>query len=264
MTRFTGKYALVTGGSSGLGRSTVERLLSEGATVAVLDRDVDDSLGAEVLTLECDVSDEHSVQAAIGNLEERWPCIDVLVNSAGIVKKALSHEMPLALWDSVLAVNLTGSFLTSREVAAWMVRAGTRGAIVNIASVDAHAAERRELAYNVSKSGILSLTRTMAIELGVRGIRVNSVSPGYVVTPMTLNSAAKDPAVQRLLDGGFDRVALGRGLRPEEIASACCYLASDDASGITGQDLIVDGGLLADAYLVSAMEAAVGSPREEP
>ena len=181
MTRVAGKYALVTGGASGIGLSTVERLVSEGATVAVLDRDVDELRSGDVVAIQCDVADEESVRTAIGRLQEQWPSIDVLVNSAGIVKKALSHEMPLATWDSVIAVNLTGSFLTSREVAAWMVRTETPGAIVNIASVDAHAAERRELAYNVSKSGILSLTRTMAIE----------------------------------------RVALGRGLRPEEIASAC-------------------------------------------
>lgn len=258
MSRFAGKRAIVTGGASGIGLATVERLVSEGATVAALDRDVAPFEVPGVLAVQCDVADEHSVQAAYERLEQEWPTVDVLVNSAGIVRKSLSHEMPLEMWDAVIGVNLTGSFLTSRAASAWMLRAGTHGAIVSIASVDAHAADRTELAYNVSKSGILSLTRTMAIELGKAGIRVNSVSPGYVITPMTLSNAARDPAVQKLLDGNFDRVPLGRGLRPEEIASACCYLASDDASGVTGQDLIVDGGLLADTYLVAAMEAAVG------
>lgn len=267
MKGFSGKNVIVTGRSSGIGYEIVSELTRNGATVAVLDLNPvtppagsEPAHGAKTDFISCDVSDEASVNAAIENLAARWPQIDCVVNSAGIAPKGAVHQLGLNVWNNVIGVNLTGTFLVCKAAVRVMLARGTRGSIVNLASVDAHAAERDELAYNVSKAGVLALTRTFAVELGSAGIRVNSVSPGYVLTPMTRAGAAKNPEIYRLLaEGKFDRVPIRRGLNPEEIAAACCFLLSDAASGVTGQDLIVDGGLLADAYLVSAMQAAVRS-----
>lgn len=269
MTRFLGKTALITGGASGIGLEIATQLAHEGAAVALADVNpaLDDAVaglaarGADALGIRCDVSSEDEVDGLIEQVGLRWDTIHVVVNSAGIALKGLVHEIDIQTWNRTLAVNLTGAFLVSRAAVRLMIAQETPGAIVNIASVDAHAAERNELPYNVSKAGMLALTRTFAIELGPVGIRANSVSPGYVLTPMTLAGAAKDPDIEALLRSeNFERVPLRRGLRPSEISEAACFLASDAAMGITGQDLIVDGGLLADAYLVSAMRSQVGRP----
>lgn len=269
MMRFANKSAIVTGGASGIGLEIAHQIAREGGQVAIVDlgasvEDAADQVraaGAEALAVRADVTDERQVIDLVARVAERWGSVDVVINSAGIATKGLVHQLDLETWNRVLDVNLTGTFLVSREAARAMLKNSTKGAIVNLASVDAHAAERSELAYNVSKAGVLALTRTFAVELGSVGIRVNSVSPGYVLTPMTLAGAASDPDVEALLRGdAFDRVPLRRGLQPAEIAQACCFLASDAAGGVTGQDLIVDGGLLADAYLVSAMRSAVGRP----
>jgi len=267
--RFVGKIAIVTGGASGIGLEIAAQLATEGACVALADLNptLDEVVaglrnhGADVLGVHCDVSDELQVQRLVETVVRQWGQLDVVINSAGIASKGLVHQIDTATWDRVLAVNLTGAFLVSRAAVRAMMVAETAGSIVNIASVDAHAAERNEVAYNVSKAGLLALTRTFAVELGPIGIRANSVSPGYVLTPMTLAGAARDPDVQSLLRSeDFQRVPLRRGLRPGEIAEAACFLASDAASGVTGQDLIVDGGLLADGYLVAAMHAQLGRP----
>lgn len=269
MSRFAGKYAIVTGGGSGIGHAVVAQLVREGAKVAILDINPVMEAAARALStkesfveaVHCNVADEGAVDRAIEGLLTTWPRIDLVVNSAGIATKGLVHELPLSIWDKVVGINLTGTFLVCKAVARSMLARKMSGAIVNIASIDAHASDRSELAYNVSKAGVLALTRTFAVELGPVGIRVNSVSPGYVMTPMTRAGGASDPDVARLLaEGRFDRVPLRRGLHPEEIAETCCFLLSDAASAVTGQDLIADGGLLADAYLVAAMRAAVGKP----
>lgn len=267
--RFDGKIAIVTGGASGIGLEIAAQLSKEGACVALADLNptLDDVVtglrnrDADVVGVACDVSDEQQVQRLVETVVLRWGRLDVVINSAGIASKGLVHQIDTATWDRVLAVNLTGAFLVSRAAVRAMMVTETAGSIVNIASVDAHAAERNEVAYNVSKAGLLALTRTFAVELGPIGIRANSVSPGYVLTPMTLAGAARDPDVESLLRSeDFQRVPLRRGLRPGEIAEAACFLASDAASGVTGQDLIVDGGLLADGYLVAAMHAQLGRP----
>jgi NAD(P)-dependent dehydrogenase (short-subunit alcohol dehydrogenase family) len=267
--RFVGKIAIVTGGASGIGLEIAAQLATEGACVALADLNptLDEVVAglrnddADVVGVPCDVSDELQVQRLVETVVRRWGRLDVVINSAGIASKGLVHQIETATWDRVLAVNLTGAFLVSRAAVRTMMATETAGSIVNIASVDAHAAERNEVAYNVSKAGLLALTRTFAVELGPIGIRANSVSPGYVLTPMTLAGAAKDPDVESLLRSeDFQRVPLRRGLRPNEIAEAACFLASDAASGVTGQDLIVDGGLLADGYLVAAMHAQLGRP----
>ena len=126
------------------------------------------------------------------------------------------------------------------------------GAIVNIASIDAHAADPNYASYNSSKSAVLGLTRSFAVELGASNIRVNSVSPGLVLTPMITHSSS-NPEILRHITHDFRRVPMRRVMQPHEVASACAYLLSDDASGVTGSDLIVDGGMMADSYLMSSL-----------
>lgn len=262
MQRLQSAHVIVTGGASGIGRAIATRFVAEDADVTVLDlpgalEDADASATGSIARA-CDVTDEVSVAEAIAAVLDRCGSIEVLVNCAGVVEKSEATETTLASWNRVLGVNLTGAFLTSREAGRSMQAAG-HGSIINIASIDAHAGDAGELSYTASKAGLLGLTRGLAIELGPRGVRVNSVSPGLVVTPMTLQNSTRDLRARAVLDGRFERVPLRRGIRPEEIAATCVFLGSDDASGITGQDIIVDGGLLSDAYLVKALERQAAS-----
>lgn len=260
--RLEGRHVLVTGGASGIGLSTVENVLAQGAAVSLADRDelafgtLAERLahhGDRIHFAVCDVAEESSVIDAVEECSAVHGPIDGLVNSAGIVEKAPAVELDLKSWQRVIDVNLTGTFLMCREVGSRMRQAG-RGSMVNIASIDAHVADRLELSYNASKAGVLGLTRTFAVELAEVGVRCNSVSPGYVLTEMTKHNSAADPAVIKVLQGGFDRVPMRRAVEPSEIAATIVFLLSDESSGTTGQDFVVDGGLLADAYLVAALQ----------
>jgi NAD(P)-dependent dehydrogenase (short-subunit alcohol dehydrogenase family) len=248
------KVAIVTGGSSGIGAAVAERLNADGFIIAVVDRrEPEVSLH---FFQNVDVAEEASVIDAVQMIRRRYGRIDALVNCAGIARASLTVDTTLASWNEVIGTNLTGTFLFCRETSRIMQGEGG-GAIVNIASVDAHAADPQYASYNASKSGILGLTRTLAVELAMMNIRVNSVSPGLVRTPMVIGGSASDPAVRRHLEGDFKRVPLRRLINPSEVASLCAFLISDDASGITGADYLVDGGLLADTYLINSYPGPV-------
>ena len=251
--RFAGEAAVVTGGASGIGAALVALLRREGARVAVLDRAAA-PVGAPApdLHLQIDVTQERGVVEGIGEIEKCLGPVGLLANCAGIALKGPLIETSLDRWNAVVGVNLTGTFLVSREVARRMAGRG-RGAIVNVASVDAHAADPDYGSYNASKAGILGVTRSFAIELAARGVRVNSVSPGLVLTPMIEQGSAAKPATRDHILHDFLRVPMRRVLRPEEVASACAYLLSDEASAVTGTDLVVDGGMLADSFLMNSL-----------
>jgi 3-oxoacyl-[acyl-carrier protein] reductase len=166
--------------------------------------------------------------------------IDVLINNAGICRDAAFIDTPEEMWDEILSVNLKGHFLVAQAVAREMVRAGS-GAIVNMSSTNGLVGETGFAAYNASKGGVLLLTKTMALELGPYGIRVNCVAPGYIDTPMS----AMFEASGSLLTAGRDKVPLRRVAQPEEVAAVFAFLASDDASFINGEAVVVDGGQLA-------------------
>jgi NAD(P)-dependent dehydrogenase (short-subunit alcohol dehydrogenase family) len=260
--RFDGRHAIVTGGASGIGAAVASRLAADGAAVTIFDLAFDDrgqTRPDSVVPAICDVASEDAVVREVAAAGERTGPIDILVNCAGIVEKTVAVETELRSWERVLAVNLTGAFLMTREVTRAMLSGGRTGSVVSIASVDAHAADAHELSYSASKAGLLGMTRGFAVELGAAGIRVNTVSPGYVLTPMALRGGAKDARAQALLRGGFQRVPLRRAVTPDEVAGVCAFLASDDATGVTGQDIIVDSGLLADAYLVAGLQAEVAA-----
>jgi len=246
--------AIVTGGSSGIGAEVVSQLIKRNYRVVAMDRNpppADKQDGPGFRFCMVDVRNESEVIGAVKSTYEQLGRIDALANCAGIAPSSSIVETTLSGWNEVLAVNLTGTFLFCREAAKFMAL-GEGGAIVNIASINAHASDPRFAAYNASKAGILGLTRTLAIELGQQQIRANSVSPGLVRTPMVLKGSAADTKVLDYLIKDFRRVPLKRLLEPNEIASVCTFLLSSEASGVTGADFVVDAGLLADSYIINS------------
>jgi NAD(P)-dependent dehydrogenase (short-subunit alcohol dehydrogenase family) len=259
--RFEGKNVIVTGAGQGIGQAIAQRFAAEGADVMLIGRRVPplDETGATIAAAggsawpyTADVSVAADVDGAVAAAVERWGRIDVLVNNAGIAEEKPFLEIEDAGWDGVLATNLRGAFLMAQRVARVQVAAGG-GSIVHIASIDASGGDGPYASYNASKAGLLGLNRTMALELGPHGIRVNCVSPGFTHTEMT--EVGVPPGMMDYLVNRFDRVPLRRLVRPDEIASACAFLASDDASAITGVDLTVDCGLTANWYILESIPA---------
>jgi NAD(P)-dependent dehydrogenase (short-subunit alcohol dehydrogenase family) len=257
--RFAGRGVIVTGGGRGIGEATARAFASEGADVLVLGRTVADLERAvgQIITdagrawlHRCDVTDEAQVDQAVARAAERWGRIDVLVNNAGIDDDTPFLEIDRGRWRDVIDTNLTGAFLMSQAVARTMASAGG-GVILHTASIDASGGDGPYAAYNASKAGLLGLNRTLALELAAHGIRSNCVSPGFTHTVMT--EKAVGPELLEYLNGSFARVPMRRLVRPEEVAQAFLFLASDQASAITGIDLRVDGGLTANWYILETL-----------
>jgi NAD(P)-dependent dehydrogenase (short-subunit alcohol dehydrogenase family) len=261
--RFEGKNVIVTGPGQGIGRAIADRFAAEGADVMLVgrrrepleqaEREIAEA-GGRAWVHTADVSDSEQVTAAVAAAVERWGRIDVLVNNAGIAEEVAFLEIEDANWDRVVATNLRGPFLMAQRVAREQVAAGG-GSIIHIASIDASGGDGAFASYNAAKAGLLGLCRTMALELGRHGIRVNCVSPGVTRTEMT--ESAVSPELIEYLTHSFDRVPMGRLVEPQEIAAACAFLASDDASGITGIDLRVDCGLTANWYILETVPETV-------
>ncbi|MBX6384096.1 MAG: glucose 1-dehydrogenase [Microbispora sp.] len=250
MSRFIGKFAVVTGAARGIGAAIARRLAAEGAAVACVDLTADrcgsivDEItltGGKAVPFGCDVSDSAQVEALVGDVMAEFGRIDVLVNNAGVTRDNLLFRMSEEDWDTVLDVNLKSVFLMSRAVQKHMVEQRS-GAIVNLSSRSA-LGNRGQANYSAAKAGIQGLTATMAIELGPFGIRVNAVAPGYVVTPMTEATAARLGVTPEEHQATMAQaVPLRRVGQPTEIASVVAFFASDDASYVTGQTLYVNGG----------------------
>ncbi|MFI6324436.1 SDR family NAD(P)-dependent oxidoreductase [Nonomuraea sp. NPDC050556] len=247
MRGLAGKSVLVSGGSSGIGEAAVARFVAEGARVFLcgVDRvaEVVDRYGA-VGGMTCDVSSEEDVARLVEAAESALGGIDVLINNAGVAWREPFLEIAAANWDRLMAVNLRGMFLVGQAVAQRMVARGAGGSIVNMASTNGLKAEGDYAHYNASKGGVVQLTRTMAVELGRHGIRVNAVCPGYISTPLNAGIAAS-LGEEFVAAYAREQIPLGRTGFPEEVASVYAFLASDEASFVHGAELVVDGGQLA-------------------
>jgi NAD(P)-dependent dehydrogenase (short-subunit alcohol dehydrogenase family) len=242
MGRLDGKVALITGAASGLGLATVERFTAEGAKVIGIDARVPESeVGVDVLTV--DVRDEAAVAAAVDEVVARHGRLDVVANYAGVAGGGPVHMVDADDWDRVLAVNLTGTFLVCKHALRPMLEQRS-GSIINVASVEGLQGTEGGSSYNASKAGVVMLTKNMAIDYGRAGIRVNAICPGFIDTPMFRAVMGSDHMTQ-FRDEYRDDHMLGRFGKPEEIAAAALFLASDDASFVTGHALAVDGGYLA-------------------
>ncbi len=247
-SRVAGKVALVTGGASGMGAAHVRALAGEGATVAITDiaADAGNAAGrpnfaapaATVSAYRHDVADAEDWRQVVSEVEREYGRIDILVNNAGIQIRSVGIEVEDSEWDAVTAVNQRGVFLGLRAVIPGMVRAGG-GSIVNIASLAALVGLPGSLPYQASKSAVLGLTRGAAVAYGPDNIRVNAICPGLIVTGMT--ESASEEAVAAIMG----QIALRRDGRPEEVAAAVLFLASEESSYITGVALPIDGGYVA-------------------
>ncbi len=247
MIELTGKSALVTGGSRGIGRAIVLRLATQGADVAFTYKGnaaaaadtaaAVEALGRRVIAIQADASDGTAADGVVKTVLEAFDKVDILVNNAGITQDELIMRMTEEKWDSVISTNLSGAF--------WMIKAVTRpmlkargGRIVNITSVSGQAGQMGQANYSSAKAGLIGLTKAAARELASRSITVNAVAPGFVLTELTQDLAAP---LQAEITA---RTPLGRFGTTDEIAQAVAFLASDDAAYITGQVLAVDGGLV--------------------
>lgn len=244
--RLKDKVAFVTGGGQGIGRVTALTFAREGARVVVADINTEtiEATVAEIqaqdgqaMAAHLNVADSASVEAAMAAAVDWGGGIDILVNNAGITRDARLQKMSEAQWDSVIAVNLKGVWLCARTVAPIMIGRGG-GCILNASSIVAHYGNFGQSNYVATKAGVIGMTKTWARELGPHGIRVNAIAPGFTATEMI------QTVPDKVLDAVKERTPLRRLGRPEDIANAYLFLASDEASFVTGQVISIDGGLI--------------------
>jgi NAD(P)-dependent dehydrogenase (short-subunit alcohol dehydrogenase family) len=254
--RLRGKVALVTGAGQGIGLACARALAREGASVVLAERDeAAGKAGAQSLAAEkheatfvrCDVSRKADVDAAVAAAVKAYGKLDILVANAGIVHAAEFLDLEEADFDRVLAVNLKGVFLAGQAAARQMVKQGTGGAIVNMSSVNAVLAIPNQVPYVVSKGGVNQLTKVMALSLAPHRIRVNAIGPGTILTELAKTAVLGNREAERKI---LSRTPMGRMGEPEEVASVAVFLASDEASYLTGQTIYPDGGRLALNYTV--------------
>jgi NAD(P)-dependent dehydrogenase (short-subunit alcohol dehydrogenase family) len=261
--RLANKKAIVTGASQGMGQAIAHRFAAEGAEVMLIARrrgPLEETAaaiqqeGGRAWVHPADVSEPTQVQGIVEAAIAQWGRIDILVNNAGIAGEECSFlDTTEEHWDLVLGTNLRGIFLLSQRVAKEMVQAGG-GVILHNASIAASAVDGCYSSYSASKSGLLALNRSMAVELAIHNVRVNAVSPGWTHTEMTEESVA--PEMMEYMLHSFERVPMRRLVKPEEVAAAFAFLASDDASAITGTNLVVDCGLTANLFVLETLPGA--------
>jgi NAD(P)-dependent dehydrogenase (short-subunit alcohol dehydrogenase family) len=252
--RFAGQVAVVTGGANGIGRACAEAFGAAGAAVVVADIDAEagpavaraiEAAGGRATFIKTDVGDAAQAQRLIDRTLAAFGRLDVLINNAGIIRTAEFLEISEADFDAVLRVNLKGVFLVGQAAARAMVAQG-KGAIVNMSSTNAVVAIPNQVPYATSKGGVNQLTKVMALALADKGVRVNAIGPGSILTDL-LRVVMSDEAARRKI---LSRTPMGRCGEPSEVAKVALFLASDDASYLTGQCIYPDGGRLALNYTV--------------
>ena len=253
MRGLAGRRVLISGGSSGIGLAAARRFLAEGSRVFIAGLDageVDEAVAGlrpagEIAGLAGDIAVEADVTRVTEAARDSLGGLDILINNAGTARRSAFLDITPADWDRIIAVNLRGMFLVAQAVSRLLKAQGTGGAIVNMCSTNGIAGEEDYAHYNASKGGVLLLTKTMAVELGCYGIRVNALCPGYIRTPLNAAIAAGIGGDEFEAAYASERIPLGRVGRAEEVAAAYAFLASDDASFIHGAGLVIDGGQLA-------------------
>lgn len=254
-SEFSGQQAIVTGAASGIGAAVARLLAERGARVFAVDIDARglEQLASEsddaILPFTADLSDPGQAGSMVAAGIEALGALDILVNNAGIGSLARATELEFEEWRKVMAIDLDAVFLGSRAALPELIR--RRGTIVCTASISGIGADYRFTAYNAAKAGLLGLVRNLAIDYAQAGVRVNAVSPGYTIT------AATDPMPQLARDNFVAAVPMGRAAQPEEIAEVIAFLASERASYITGQNIVVDGGVSARTGLPDVMEGRI-------
>lgn len=245
--KFAGKVAIVTGAGSGIGKATALRFSRDGAAVVLVGRraakleDVARELDPDrTLVYSADVSDHLAMEAVVAATLERFSRLDVLVNNAAVVAAGPIEKLSVEEWRKIMAVNVDGVFFCTRAALPSLIE--TKGNIVNVSSVSGLGGDWNLNAYNASKGAVSNLTRSLALEFGSKGVRVNAVTPSLTFTEMVQDLIASNPEV---VSKFAERIPLGRGAEPAEIADAIAFLASADARFVTGVNLPVDGGLSA-------------------
>jgi 3-oxoacyl-[acyl-carrier protein] reductase len=250
MGRLERKSAIITGAGRGIGKAIARKFLEEGARILICDI-VPERLEAaagelraygDVQAMDGDVAAATFCDALVARAQERFGALNVLINNAGIALFQPFLEHSEEAWDRTLAVNLKSVFLLGQRAARAMVAQGRGGAIVNMASTNGHVGEKELAAYNASKAGVVLLTKTMAIELAAHNIRANCVAPGFIRTELVEDAGVDETFVRDYLQ----KIPLGRYGKPEEVANLFAFLASDEASFITGESVVIDGGQLSE------------------
>ena len=246
--RLDGKKGFVTGAARGIGKCTATAFAEAGADVAIVDLDMEEAkktaaelaekTGRKVIAIRTDCTDKEQVERMVEQVVKELGGLDFCHNNAGICINAPAEEMTYEQWSKVININLNGIFLTDIAAGKYMLAHGG-GSIINTASMSAHIVNvpQPQCAYNASKAGVIQLTKSLAIEWAKRGVRVNSISPGYIGTELTLNS----PTLVPLIEQWNAMAPMGRMGKPEELESICVYLAGDTSTFTTGSDFIIDG-----------------------
>lgn len=246
--RLDGKKGFVTGGARGIGKCTATAFAEAGADIAIVDLDYEtavvtakeiaEATGRKVIAIKCDVTDEAQVQAMVDEVVEKLGGLNFCHANAGIAINAPAEEMTYAQWKKIIDVNLNSVFLTDTIAGRYMLAHGG-GSIINTASMSGHIVNvpQPQCGYNASKAGVMQLTKSLAVEWAKKGVRVNSISPGYIGTELVLAA----PHLKALIDQWNAMAPMGRMGKPEELQAVVVYLAGDAASFTTGSDFVIDG-----------------------